>query len=58
MKKITLFLCLFLTLISHAEVQLFNNPLFSNFVKIQEKSLVGFRKAGITIDDGTYCPAG
>ena len=47
---------MFLTLASNAEVQLFNNPLFSKFVQIPEKSLAGFRKAGITVDDGTCYP--
>ena len=58
MRKLIITLFLFLTFISYAKVQLFNNPIFNKFVKYQDKSIQNFRKVSITLDKNTSYPAG
>ena len=49
MRKLIITLFLFLTFISYAKVQLFNNPIFNKFVKYHDKSIQYFRKVIITL---------
>ncbi|MBR7131789.1 MAG: beta-galactosidase [Lentisphaeria bacterium] len=58
MKKFFPLLILMAAASLSAAPQLFNNPLFSRFENIKEKSISTFRKLGITIADGTARPAG